>query len=233
MRCRSAWVSPVSSETRSPVWTATSSSVWSRRPIRGFGRARRAGRRSHRAVRKDTMRGRSACGVWPGPAGLPRRARDGVVPRRRTGSGSRRAGRYGSARCCRAHVRGGPGTPDKDGVEVASCSRDGGLPVCWVAKPAAAGRCPGRRPTVCGLAWRWAISRSVKKACRVGASGLMAASQSLRPAGRRPGPSARARLTGTSYSDIGITGITPILGLFRYPLLCARDGPVTWDDALW
>ena len=29
------------------------------------------------------------------------------------------------------------------------------------------------------------------------------------------------------------TGITPIPGLFRYLLLCARDGPVTWDDALW
>jgi integrase len=28
------------------------------------------------------------------------------------------------------------------------------------------------------------------------------------------------------------TGITPILGLFRSPLLCTRDGPVTWDDAL-
>jgi hypothetical protein len=29
------------------------------------------------------------------------------------------------------------------------------------------------------------------------------------------------------------TGITPILGLFRCPFLRARDGPVTWDDALW
>src|SRR5271166_3007117 len=28
------------------------------------------------------------------------------------------------------------------------------------------------------------------------------------------------------------TGITPILGLFRYLLLSARDGPVTWDDVL-
>jgi hypothetical protein len=37
----------------------------------------------------------------------------------------------------------------------------------------------------------------------------------------------------TSYSEIGIAGITPILGLFRCPLLRARDGPVTWDDGLW
>ena len=29
------------------------------------------------------------------------------------------------------------------------------------------------------------------------------------------------------------TGITPISGLFRYLLLCARDGSVAWDDALW
>ena len=29
------------------------------------------------------------------------------------------------------------------------------------------------------------------------------------------------------------TGITPIPGLFRYLLLCARDGSVAWDDALW
>src|SRR5450759_6019083 len=45
-------------------------------------------------------------------------------------------------------------------------------------------------------------------------------------------PSARVRLTSTSYSDLGITGITPILGLFRYLLPCARDGPATWDDVL-
>src|SRR6266571_565249 len=49
-------------------------------------------------------------------------------------------------------------------------------------------------------------------------------------AGRRLAASARGPLTGTSYSDIGITGITPIPGLFRYPFPCTRDGPVTWDD---
>src|SRR6478672_5885203 len=50
---------------------------------------------------------------------------------------------------------------------------------------------------------------------------------------RRPAPAARGPLRGTSYSELGITGITPILGLFRYPLPCARDGPATWDDLLW
>src|SRR6266566_3701285 len=39
--------------------------------------------------------------------------------------------------------------------------------------------------------------------------------------------------SGTSYSEIGITGITPIPGLFRYPFLRARKRPGTWADALW
>ena len=51
------------------------------------------------------------------------------------------------------------------------------------------------------------------------------------PAGQ--GEQFRGRPAGTSYSELGITGITPILGLFRYPLPCAREGPATWDDALW
>src|SRR6266478_1251276 len=87
---------------------------------------------------------------------------------------------------------------------------------------------------VCGLAWRWEISLSVKNPCRTGASGLMAVARSgmLAPGGPRPARAARGPLGGTSYSDIGITGITPIPGLFRYPFPCTRDGPVTWDDAL-
>src|SRR5258706_8139008 len=47
-----------------------------------------------------------------------------------------------------------------------------------------------------------------------------------------PGQAGRGPRRGTGYSDLGITGITPILGLFRSPLLCTRDGPVTWYDAL-
>src|SRR6266536_5889096 len=57
--------------------------------------------------------------------------------------------------------------------------------------------------------------------------------------GRRPGACGRSRPAvvrerpaGTSYPDLGITGITPILGLFRYLLPRAHDGPATWDDAL-
>src|SRR5215471_1738376 len=52
------------------------------------------------------------------------------------------------------------------------------------------------------------------------------------PAGRQPAQAVPGPPAGTSYSDVGITGITPILGLFRYPLPCTCDGPVAWDDAL-
>src|SRR6266566_3750778 len=89
---------------------------------------------------------------------------------------------------------------------------------------------------VWGLAWRWRMSRSVKKPCRRGASVLMRCLPAWPgPAlgGPRPGGAPRAWLPGTGYSDVGITGITPISGLFRYLFLCARDGSVAWDDALW
>src|SRR6266849_80134 len=79
---------------------------------------------------------------------------------------------------------------------------------------------------------RWAISRPVKNACRAGARVLTSVLPGAHPGAGRPAPSARGRPTGTSYSDVGITGITPIHGLFRYPVLCARDGPVTWVDTL-
>src|SRR2546429_4049924 len=86
---------------------------------------------------------------------------------------------------------------------------------------------------VCGLAFFCRVSRSVKNACRVGASAVMALPPGGVRAVRRPARAARGRLTGTGYSDVGITGITPISGLFRYLFLCARDGSVAWDDALW
>src|SRR6266705_3020597 len=82
------------------------------------------------------------------------------------------------------------------------------------------------------LAWRWRASRSVKNACRVGARVLTSHLPGVPLAAGRPAPSARVRRTGTGYSDVGISGITPIPGLFRYPFPCTRDGPVTWDDAL-
>src|SRR6266568_7132035 len=80
------------------------------------------------------------------------------------------------------------------------------------------------------LAPRWPRSRSVKNACSVGASAVTAVLRGR--GGRRPVPSAPGPRSGTSYSDVGITGITPILGLFRYLLPRAHDGPATWDDAL-
>src|SRR5690348_13477860 len=87
---------------------------------------------------------------------------------------------------------------------------------------------------VAGLTRRWLISRSVKKPCRVGAIEVIGVPPAVTAgAGRRPAPAVRVPPTGTSYSDVGITGITPISGLFRYLLLCARDGPVAWDDVLW
>jgi hypothetical protein len=100
---------------------------------------------------------------------------------------------------------------------------------------------PGPEPEdVATATRRWRISRSAKNACRVGASALTADLPSRRPDGLRggfpvavrPRPSAPGRPTGTSYSEIGITGITPIPGLFRYPFPCPRDGPVACDDTL-
>src|SRR5271169_2735927 len=86
---------------------------------------------------------------------------------------------------------------------------------------------------VCVLARRWPIRRSVKNACMVAAIAVIAGLLVRDRAGGRPRRAARARRAGTSYSDVGITGITPISGLFRYLLLCARDGSVDWDDAFW
>src|SRR5665811_15387 len=80
---------------------------------------------------------------------------------------------------------------------------------------------------------RWPMSRSVKNDCNSGANALMAASRDGPRVGLRPVASAPARLLGTNYSELGITGITPILGLFRCPLLPARKRPGTLADALW
>src|SRR6266568_2027083 len=66
----------------------------------------------------------------------------------------------------------------------------------------------------------------------VGAIAVMAGLRGGRAAAGLPARAGRVWRSGTSYSDVGITGITPIPGLFRYLLLCPRDGSVTWDDAL-
>src|SRR5271165_2645791 len=87
---------------------------------------------------------------------------------------------------------------------------------------------------VCRLARFWLISRWVKNASSVGPTALTAGAPRRRhPAARRRAPAGPGRPSGTSYSDIGITGITPILGLFRRPPLRTLDGPGTWADALW
>src|ERR1039457_6615391 len=82
------------------------------------------------------------------------------------------------------------------------------------------------------LACCWVISRWVKNDSSTGATAVIASSPGWLAAFLRPGRTARGWRAGTSYSDLGITGITPILGLFRYLLPCARDGPATWDDVL-
>src|SRR6266849_8209989 len=66
----------------------------------------------------------------------------------------------------------------------------------------------------------------------VGAIAVMAGLRGGRAAAGLRARAGRGWRSGTSYSDIGITGITPIPGLFRYPFPCTRDGPVAWDDAL-
>src|SRR6266851_1589241 len=93
---------------------------------------------------------------------------------------------------------------------------------------------------VCSLACFWVIIRSVKNRCRIGArlaitdprASWRGAACGRWPFSRRPEPAVLDPPRCTSYSDIGITGITPIPGLFRYPFPCTRDGPVAWDDAL-
>src|ERR1035441_3890779 len=82
------------------------------------------------------------------------------------------------------------------------------------------------------LACCWVISRWVKNDSSTGATAVIASSPGWLAAFLRPGRTARGWRAGTSYSEVGITGITPILGLFRYLLPCARDGPATWDDVL-
>src|SRR5882757_5073085 len=99
---------------------------------------------------------------------------------------------------------------------------EGFLRVRWLAKRSRSRRLSRYPAIVLGLAFFWLASLSVKKDCRVGASALIGGSLGGSAGGRRRVPSALGRRTSTSYSDVGITGITPIPGLFRYPLPCPR-----------
>ena len=118
---------PVSSETRSPVWTATVSSAWSRRPVHG----RRSGAASRASISARSRKARSVRSKRLGGMASTRAMSGGVLgvaqrPRSRTASGSRPAGRCGSGRCCPARVRGGPGTRRSAGASrsaKSSCGR--------------------------------------------------------------------------------------------------------------
>ena len=82
----------------------------------------------------------------------------------------------------------------------------------WTAAPPR----PHAACTTCGTAWSCGPSRP----------GMP----------RAPTSTARSRRwlpTSVIWRCVTSTGITPISGLFRYLLLCARDGSVAWDDALW
>ena len=147
-RVMSAQFRPVSSETRSPVWTASSISVRSRRPSQRdwSGAATQGvdlGRGQERHDPLVEALGRD------GQDALDRagRARDGVAPRRRTASGSRSAERCGSGCCCAARFPGGSGTrrsSSRPGPP--SPGSAGVLPVCAGGRtPGAAAGCRGRR----------------------------------------------------------------------------------------
>ena len=105
--CVSARVRPSSSETRSPVWTAVSSSAWSRRPahVDRFGASSSAcdllgGEEGDGALRRRVSPGSRA------RVGSGRRARGGAARSSERRSGSRRAGCCGCGRCSRARARG-------------------------------------------------------------------------------------------------------------------------------
>ena len=111
-RCRSAEVRPISSEIRSPVWTASSSRAWSRRPVQVVW-----SRRAEQGVDLGVGEVADQCLVeafgWDrqDPGDGSRRVRGGSGRRSGTASGSRPGGRCGSGRCCRGRVRDGRGTP--------------------------------------------------------------------------------------------------------------------------
>ena len=135
-RCTSARVRPISSETRSPVWTASSSRAWSRRPVQVVRSGAASSASISGSVRSVTMRRSKRLVGSPGPAGSRRRARGGAARRSGTASGSRPGGRCGCGRCCRARVsRWSRNAPISGASRSARSSVEGGLPVRAAAKP--------------------------------------------------------------------------------------------------
>ena len=148
----------MSSETRSPVWTATQQQgvVAAADPGGAVGGGEQ---RVDLVVGEegDERRGRRVWAGWRAPAGSARRARGGAARRSGTASGSRPGGRCGCARCCRARVRGGRGTRRSAAASRSAMSSRGRRLAGAVAgrSRAAAGRCRGRRRWCAGWRWRW------------------------------------------------------------------------------
>ncbi len=145
-RWTSAQVSAVSSEARRPVWAASRSRAWSRRPVQVVGSGLASSASTSSSVRKVTMarsdrfdgmaRTRwmsAACSGWRSAAN---RNREWIAARRRCGS----------VWCCPGGVGGGPGTRRSAGRPGRRCragrpgSRSGSR-----RRRAAAAACPGRR----------------------------------------------------------------------------------------
>ena len=129
----SCTASPVSSETRSPVWAARTGRAWSRRPCQVARSGAASSTPSSPRVGADD-RGRGAFGLErQDAADHLRRARGGAAPRSGTASGWRRAGRCGCATLLpRSCSRWSRKAPISGASRSARSSSAGGLPV-WPA----------------------------------------------------------------------------------------------------
>ena len=132
-----------------------------------------------------------------------------------------------AAGSCQLPGRARPAVPGAgDGEPAGVCDRGAAVPghcaaclsAACSARPgsARARRGPGRPSTAC-------VTASRSRPCSAGTG----TARTCRPACR---PCLPGSVTSPRPPR---TGITPISGLFRYLLLCARDGSVAWDDALW
>ena len=195
-------LSPVSSETRRPVWTARAAARGRGGLPSGSGRGRRAARRFRRAVRNETgalveafLRDGQHLLDEQGVLGMAQR---GVAEQR---PDARSAARCGSWRCSggsasrwsrNAEIVRRPGRPSPVARGLCRCAAG--------RRSAVAARCPGRRSPSAGWPGRCRASRSVKNRCSVGASAVMAGPPGLPGAGRRPAPAVPGPPTGTSRS---------------------------------
>ena len=203
-RCRGACRarrSPVSSETRSPVWMASVSSAWSRRPIQVL--------RSGRPAARDLGRGQVA--TLGAVAALGRDGQNaadqrGVFGCVQCGEPEQRVDR-GQPGVAGAHavaplrLQVGQERPDRAGRRRRPCpARRAACPSVAGRRTAAAAACRGRRRWCAGLAWRWPDQPFGEE--RLAGSGASAAHRPApggsAPGGRRPWRAARGRRAGTS-----------------------------------